>query len=282
MASSSKKKPARDIYAPEAATLSRTQMMTPMEKYFQVKLDSGAALGHKPGQFVEVSIPGIGEAPISISSSPGKNGTFDLVVRSAGNVTRALHGLGDGAKVGIRGPFGTHFPVDAAMKGKDLLFICGGIGLVPVRSAIQYVLDHPKDYGPVTILIGTRTPSDRLFIDELESWKKRKQVALLETVDRRDASWKGPEGVITTLMPQLKIKPASTAVVVCGPPIMYKFVLIQLRGMKVADDDIYVSLERHMKCGVGKCGHCQINHLYVCQDGPVFRLSDVTHLREAF
>lgn len=272
---------AKDIYCPEPATLARKADMTAHEKWFEVKLDSGRPLGHMPGQFIELSVPGIGEAPISVSSAPGRNGAFELVVRGVGNVTSALHGLPEGARLGVRGPFGTTFPVDGGMRGKDVLFVCGGIGLVPVRSAIQYVLDHRSDYGAVTILFGARSPADRLFTDETAAWAAAEGVTYMETVDRADAGWKGNVGVITTLMPRLRIDPSRTVAVVCGPPIMYKFVIIELQKIRIADENIYISLERHMKCGVGKCGHCQINGLYVCQKGPVFRYADVGDVREA-
>ena len=281
MCKCAEKKGGTSLYLPESATLTKSEEMTAHERFFELKLDSGAPLGHRPGQFVEVSVAGIGEAPISISSTPGANGSFDLVVRNVGNVSRALHGMAAGSKVGIRGPFGTHFPVDGAMKGKDILFICGGIGLVPVRSAIQYVMDNRSDYGKVTILFGARSPSDRLFTDETAEWAADEGVTYLETVDRGDEGWTGNVGVITTLMPGLDIDPENTVAIVCGPPIMYKFVIIELHGMNVTNENIYISLERHMKCGVGKCGHCQINGIYVCQDGPVFCYSDVDEVREA-
>jgi sulfite reductase subunit B len=255
--------------------------MTEHERFFEIKLDSGESLGHMPGQFVEVSVPGIGEAPISVSSTPGSNGSFELVVRNVGNVSRKMHNMAAGEKVGIRGPFGTSFPVDGAMKGKDILFICGGIGLVPVRSAIQYVLDNRADYGKVTILFGARSPADRLFTDETAKWAATEGVTYLETVDHGGPDWDGNVGVITTLMPDLEIDPANTVAVVCGPPIMYKFVIVELHKMEVKNENIYISLERHMKCGVGKCGHCQINDIYVCQDGPVFCYADVDEVREA-
>jgi NAD(P)H-flavin reductase len=271
----------KDIYLPVGATVAAAADMTASEKFFAFRFPSGKPLGHMPGQFVEVMVPGVGEAPISLSSSPTRPDTFEMVVRKCGNVSAALHALAPGSTVGIRGPFGTTFPVDKEMKGQDLLFICGGIGLVPVRSAIQYVLDHRKDYGKVTILFGTKNPAERLFAEEVKQWGAQPNTTYLETVDRGDAQWKGNVGVITTLMPKLKIDPAKTVAIVCGPPIMYKFVIIELHKMGMADGRIYVSLERHMKCGVGKCGHCQINNLYVCQDGPVFRFSDVTSIREA-
>lgn len=255
--------------------------MTKLESFFSCRLDSGEELGHMPGQFVEVSIPGIGEAPISVSSSPTRKGSFEMVVRKVGNVSEAMHGLAAGDKLFIRGPFGTSFPVDEAMKGKDIIFVCGGIGIVPVRSAIQYVLDNRDDYGRVMILFGAKTPRDRLFIEELDKWRKEKNVTFLETVDRRDESWSGPEGVITTLIPLVKVDKDKTIAVICGPPIMYKFVIIVLLDAGLREDQIYLSLERHMKCGVGKCGHCQISNIYVCQDGPVFRFSDITDIEEA-
>jgi NAD(P)H-flavin reductase len=273
----------RDIYLPEPATLVDLRLMTEHEKFFRFRIDRPGGLGHRPGQFVEVSMPGIGECPISISSSPTRNGdgTFELVVRDAGAVTAALHHLDPGARVGIRGPFGTHFPVDEAMRGKDVVFICGGIGLVPVRSAIHYVLDHRDDYGKVTVLFGARSPAERLFIGELYELKTRDDVYFQETVDVADPSWGGNVGVITTLMPPLRIDPHHTVVIICGPPIMYRFVLLELHKHQVANSDIYFSLERRMKCGVGKCGHCQINGLYACQDGPVFRYADIASVREA-
>jgi sulfite reductase subunit B len=270
-----------DIYLPSPATVGEVKTMTAMERFFSFRLDSGQPLGHMPGQFAEVSIPGIGEAPISISSSPTRVGSFEMVVRNVGNVTGAMHNLSAGDKVFIRGPFGTTFPVDDAMKGKDVLFICGGIGLIPVRSAIQYVLDNRDDYGRVMILLGAKTPSDRLFVDEFEQWRSVKNVTLLQTVDRRDENWYGAEGVITTLMPLVKIDETRTIAIICGPPIMYKFVITELLKFKLRDDQIYLSLERHMKCGVGKCGHCQINNIYVCQDGPVFKFSDIKDIEEA-
>jgi len=271
----------KDIYLPLPATVRKIKPMTKFESFFSCKLDSGKELGHMPGQFVEVSVPGIGEAPISVSSSPTRKGSFEMVVRNVGNVSDAMHRLNDGDKIFIRGPFGTCFPVNDAMKGKDIIFICGGIGIVPVRSAIQYVLDNRDDYGRVIILFGAKTPKDRLFIDELDQWRKEKNVTFLETVDHRDESWSGPEGVITTLLPLVKIDKENTVAIICGPPIMYKFVIVVLEEAGLKEDQIYLSLERHMKCGVGKCGHCQINNVYVCQDGPVFRFSDITNLGEA-
>lgn len=270
-----------DIYRPEMATVVKSEPMTALESFFELKLDSGKELGHLPGQFAEVSIFGIGEAPISISSSPTQNGSFEMVVRKAGNVTRAMHSLKPGDKVGIRGPFGTHFPVDGEMKGKDIVFVCGGLGLVPVRSAINYVLHHRGDYGDVTILFGAKGPAERLFVDEVEGWTSKGNVTYMETVDRGDEQWAGNVGVITSLMTDMSVDPRKTVAIICGPPVMYKFAIASLYKMGMVDKNIYVSLERHMKCGVGKCGHCQIGGLYVCQDGPVFKYADLAEVQEA-
>ncbi len=268
------------IYLPEPATVVKVEQMTDTEKLFELKLNSGSELGHQPGQFITISVMGIGEAPISVSSSPTKKGGFELVVRQVGRLTGALHRLTAGSHVGIRGPFGTNFPIEEA-KGKDILFVGGGIGLVPLRSFINYVLDNRDDYGRVIILFGSRNPAERLFCDELDEWTRRDDIEFLESVDRADDSWKGNVGVITTLFPKVEFEPDRTVCTIVGPPVMYKFVLLELDEQKVPYENIFLSLERRMKCGVGKCGHCQIQDLYACKDGPVFRYSDISDYREA-
>lgn len=267
-------------YLPRWAEISRIEKLTESEKLFQLRLSNGKPLGHQPGQFVEVSVMGIGEAPISISSPPVNDNSFELAVRKVGNLTNAMHRLGVGDKLGIRGPFGTNFPTEEA-KGKDILFVAGGIGLVPLRSFIKFVLEHRKDYGEVTILFGARNPSEQLFLSELEEWKGRKDIQYLETVDRADATWKGNVGVITTLFSKVHVDPSKTICVVVGPPVMYRFVIMETKAKGIPDTQIFLSLERRMKCGLGKCGHCQINNIYVCQDGPVLRYSDIFGLEEA-
>ncbi len=269
----------KDIYLPELATITKRRMLNGTELYMHLHLDSGKELEHTPGQFVEVSIAGLGEAPISISSSPTQKG-FELVVRHVGSLTKAIHKLEAGQKVGIRGPFGSTYPIEQA-KGKDLVFICGGIGLVPQRSFIRYVLDHRKDYGKVTVLIGTKCYDMRLFREEIALWQERKDMTLTETIDEAHDCWDGDVGVVTTLIPKIESDLPKSLLLVCGPPIMYKFVLMALAEAEVPEKNIYVNLERRMKCGVGKCGHCQINSLYVCQDGPVFRWSDLALVPEA-
>jgi len=267
-------------YAPVMADVTKAEKLTAKEKYFEITLPGGADLGHTPGQFVECSVLGVGEAPISISSSPTKKGAFDLVVREVGNVSAAMHKLNAGDKLGIRGPYGTGFDVEA-LKGKDVVIIGGGIGLVPLRSLINYVIDNRKDYGRLVILYGTRNPSEILFKPEIEMWKSNPDIEFHMTVDRGDADWKGNVGVITTLIPPMTFDLPNTVAAICGPPIMYKFVIMSLRSKHFANDQILVSLERHMKCGLGKCGHCQINNFYVCQEGPVFNYSRIFDVKEA-
>jgi NAD(P)H-flavin reductase len=269
-------------YVPKLGTIIKRVPMTTFETLFEIKLDDGSELGHEPGQFVEVSVFGIGEAPISISSSPTKKKTFELCVRKLGNVTRSLHNLDVGTKVGIRGPFGKGFDAKS-MKGKDLLFIAGGLGIAPLRSLFNYVLDNRKDFGRITLLYGCKEPKELLFGDELALLASRNDVEFKPTVNwcPENEVWSGSIGVITTLIPQIQFDPEGTLAILCGPPVMYKFVIADLKTRNMPDENIIMSLERRMKCGVGKCGHCQINQIYVCKDGPVFNYSKIKGVPEA-
>lgn len=266
------------IYKPRLANIIEVKELTPREKLFTLVLEDGSPLGHQPGQFVEVSVFGIGECPISICSSPTRGPEFQLCVRAIGNVTNAIHRLRPGDVVGIRGPYGRGFPVEEA-KGQDLLIAAGGLGMAPLRSFIQYLMDRRQDYGEIIILYGSREPKEILFKDEIDLLKGLGQCYL--TVDRGDETWDGHVGVITTLCPLVKVDPSRTVAITVGPPIMYRFVLQEFFKMGIPEERIYVDLERHMKCGVGKCGHCQINGLYVCKDGPVFNYAQIKNLPEA-
>lgn len=275
------------IYLPRLATIGDITEMTGREKLYGIALDDGTSLGQEPGQFVELSVPGVGEVPISVTSSPTKEETsFELCIRKVGNVTKVLHEMDVGDKVGVRGPFGRGFPVEL-LTGHDVLFIAGGLGIAPLRSLINYVFDRRNEFGDMTILYGCREPCSLLYEDEVEAWRNRKDVDYRETVDRcpEGARWEGNVGVITTLMPGIDIDLDTTYAVVCGPPAMYKFVLHALEKKGMPDDKIFLSLERRMKCGVGKCGHCQINghkaEYYACEDGPVFNYEDVKRYEEA-
>jgi len=270
------------IYLPTPAEILSVEALTEMEKLFVLRLPAGLSLGHEAGQFIELSVMGVGEAPISITSSPSRsNGTFELCVRAAGDLTSVLHQMAPGDKVGVRGPFGRPFPLKA-FQGKDLLFAVGGLGMAPARSVINQVLDERGKFGRISILYGCRTPGDILFTDEVEEWKARGDVEVLQSVDRDpDGEWEGNVGVITTLFPQVQVYARNTVAIVLGPPIMYRYVLMELLGKGVSEGNIWFSFERRMKCGVGKCGHCQINHMYTCIDGPSFSYSEIKNLEEA-
>lgn len=272
---------ATSIYLPTEAHIRSLRRLTKLEALFSLELPQGITLDHEPGQFLEVSVFGVGEAPISISSSPSRsNGSFELCVRRAGEVTSALHALHAGDGIGVRGPFGHGFPIQQ-FRGKDLLLAPGGLGLAPLRSLIQQVLDERHHFGRVTLLYGARHPSELLFTDELDDWAKRGDLEVHLTVDRPDEGWTGNVGVITTLFSKVQVHPRNTVAVTVGPPVMYRFVLIELLAKGIPEGNIWLSLERRMKCGVGKCGHCQMDHIFTCQDGPVFSYDLIKPLPEA-
>jgi sulfite reductase subunit B len=271
---------AADLYYPLIAKVMQVEPLTVLEKRFEIALPGNRILGHQPGQFVEVSIFGYGEAPISVCSSPTKTPTFELTVRNVGKLTDKMHQLPAGSQIGIRGPFGHGFKVED-FQGKDMLYVCAGIGLAPLKSLIDYSLARRSDFGRIIILYGTRHPSLILFRQDIEMWKSRQDVEFYMTVDRADENWKGNVGVITTLVPPLKLDVENTMATIVGPPVVYKYAVMALKAKRIPDENIYLSLERRMKCGVGKCGHCQINNTYACQDGPVFQYPQVKKLEEA-
>jgi NAD(P)H-flavin reductase len=270
------------LYLPRACEIVSVTDLTPGEKLFRVRQADGAALGHLPGQFVQVSLLGWGEAPISVASSPTRDGCFELGVRRAGSLTGAMHDLQPGDTFGIRGPFGRPFDLPR-LRGQDLLLISGGCGLAPLRSLIQYCEDRPEEFGEVSILYGAKNPEHRLFKDDLAVWEASARFACSVTVDSISGGdcFSGSVGLITALIPPLHCIPDRTVAVVVGPPAMYRAVIAELQHKGLPSDRIVVSLERQMRCGVGKCGHCTIEHLYCCQDGPVFRLDEIEHLRGA-
>jgi sulfhydrogenase subunit gamma (sulfur reductase) len=270
------------LYEPTICRIESVSDLTPTEKVFRLVRSDGRGFGHRPGQFMQVSVFGVGEAPISVSSSPTRGDYLELAVRKAGKLTIRMHELEPGDAIGLRGPFGTSFNTDA-MRGKDLLLISGGCGLAPMRALIQYVQDCRDDFGEVTILYGAKSPNDVLYKTELAAWQHSDRLRCAMTVDNvpTGTCWDGHLGLITGLIPPLEIDPTRTMAAIVGPPVMYDSVIDNLRMKGLRDEDIVVSLERHMKCGVGKCGHCAIGHLYCCIDGPVFRLNELPHLGQA-
>ena len=272
--------PSKVSYIAVPALIESVSKLTKSETFYRIQMPEGRPLNHQPGQFVQVSLFGVGEAPISVCSSPTQKQGFDLCVRRVGSVTGAMHRLAEGATVGIRGPFGTGFPV-AQLAGRDLILIAGGIGLAPLRSLINYVLDKRPEFGDVHVVYGTRSPDDILFQRDIISWSTSDIVKFHLTVDIAPGGWRGNVGVVTTLFSRLPVDSHRTSAVVVGPPVMYKFVVRELLEMGVAPDQMFLSLERRMKCGLGKCGHCQINQVYVCQEGPCFCYADLADLPEA-
>jgi len=269
-----------NIFLPREATIVSSEQATPSETHFTLKMADGQSIEYEPGQIVELSLFGYGEIPIGIASSPTRKNTFDLVVRSVGRVSGAVTKLGKGESVYVRGPLGHGFDL-TKLRGHDVLIVAGGIGLCPTRSLIQYILDRRDEFDRFVLFYGAREPSLQLFTDDLARWRTANDVEYYETVDRGDPSWTGNVGVITTLFPQVELGPETRAVI-CGPPIFYRFVVRELDMIGIPRENVFVDLERRMKCGVGKCGHCQINDKYVCVDGPVFPFADVQGLEEAF
>jgi len=271
---------AASLYRPGPARITRASSPTSFDRLLELELPGGQDLGHQPGQFVEISCLGAGEAPISVCSSPARRGRFELCIRDMGGLTSRLQLLDGGDVVGIRGPYGNGFPREA-FAGNDGLIVAGGIGLAPLRSLIEAVVDDRERYGRLTVLYGAREPSELLFTDDLARWAEDPRNEILVTVDRPDHAWKGNVGVVTTLFPQVKLGPPDRLMAaVVGPPVMYRFVLAELQQASVPEGHIFVSLERRMKCGVGKCGHCQIDNCVVCVDGPVFTGTQVLAFHE--
>lgn len=268
-------------YIPIMAEIQSIEALTARESLFKVILPE--PLNHRPGQFVMVGLPGIGECAISISNGPENGKLLEMVIRKAGNVTGVLHQLKASDMISIRGPFGSGFHLDD-FRHKDIVIIAGGLGLVPLRSLITPIMDHKSDYGIVHIIIGSRTPREALFRHQIQQWKKHSDVHITELVDDTDfQDWDGGTGLVTEPVGQLAIDEKNTLLVLCGPPVMYKFVLLEFKMyFNIPDDQIFVDLERRMRCGLGKCGHCQINHVYCCKEGPVFRYSQLSELPEAF
>ena len=269
-----------DNLIPMIGVVTEIRRDTPDIKTFRVeKPEGGKCFEHMPGQCAMLSIPGVGEAMFSITSSPTVKDYQEFSIKKCGCLTDWLHAMEVGQQIMIRGPFGKHFPVEDALKGKDLLFIAGGVGLAPLHSVINYVLDNRDDYGKVDIVYGSRSKDDLLDIDEIQSsWmdpKNNMDVHL--TIDRPQEGWDGHVAFVPTYVEELGFDPNKT-VLVCGPPIMIKFVLQALTKLGFKKEQVYTTMELRMKCGLGKCGRCNIGDKYVCKDGPVFRFDELDEL----
>ena len=271
-----------NLYRPSLARIVRIHKMVEDHYVFTLRFeDDGLAdtFSHRPGQFIMLSVPGTGEAPISISSPPTRRGVLELCVRRTGRVTDALYRLRMNDSVGVRGPYGNGYPLED-MYGDDLLLIAGGLGMAPIRSLLWYALDEREKFRRVILMYGGRDPGSMLFRDELTSLTDRSDLECLLTVDHADAGWDHYEGRLPQLFDRVSIDADRTHAAVCGPPIVYRFVLERLLDLGFSKDRILMSLERRMKCGVGTCGHCGIGAKYACTDGPIFTYWDALNLPE--
>jgi sulfhydrogenase subunit gamma (sulfur reductase) len=249
-------------------------------KLFQIELN-GQLFDYQPGQFAFVSAFGVGEAPFGLASTTARTPHLEFAINRIGTVTTALHRLEPGAVVGVRGPLGNSFPLDE-MRGKDLLGLGGGIGGAPLRPVIHTVLDNRADYGRLTILWAARKPSLLVFTDEYDSWQSAPNTGLHLTVDEGDKTWTGNVGLITQLLEDVAPSPDNTVAIICGPPIMIKFVILGLKTLGFADEQMIMTLEAKMKCGIGKCGRCNMGEKFVCLHGPVFSYAEVSRFWESF
>lgn len=270
-------------YLPHPARIIRTLPQISDHQLFQIRFEEqelAESFTYRAGQFVMLSVIGTGEAPFSISSSPSRQGNIELCVRRIGHVTDALFKLRPNALVGIRGPYGNGFPVDK-LEGNNLLLIAGGLGMAPLRSLLWYALDNRSKFKNVTLMYGAKNPDDMLFKYELLNLIDRADVKCLLTVDADESGiWKAHVGVVTTLFDYAEIDPDETYAAICGPEIMFRFVLDELLKRNFSKDRILMSLERNMQCGVGKCGHCMVGYKYTCLDGPIFTYWDAINLPE--
>jgi len=273
-----------NLYLPKVAVIDRVMPEIAEVKSFywrfEDKTEQERFRKFRPGQFAQVSLFGVGEFPTSLPASPTEDEIF-FTVRKVGSCTGALHELDCGDKFAIRGPYGNGFPMEQYY-GKNLVFVAGGIGLIPLRSAIVYALKNREKYERIQIFHGSKTPKELMYVCTLKSWEKMPGVEGYLTVDRADESWNGHVGVVGSLFkkPGVQVPVENTMAFVCGPPIMFRFVIKDLLSMGFDQNNIVSTLERYMKCGVGKCGHCCIGTAYVCVDGPVFTYKQIKQLGE--
>ncbi len=273
----------QDPLIPVVGVVTNVRRDTPDVKTFRVVgLDGKKPFEHMPGQCAMLSIPGVGEALFSITSSPTNKEFLEFSIKKCGCVTEVLHAIEPGQQITIRGPYGKNFPVDTVFKGKDLLFIGGGIGLAPLRSVINYVRDNRADYGKVAIIYGARSADDLVDIDEIKNeWVNEPDFNVYLTIDREQEGWDGHVGFVPSYAKELNIPNTYTAVL-CGPPIMIKFTLAGLLELGFEKKDVYTTLELRMKCAVGKCGRCNVGDKFVCKDGPVFCMTELDELPDEY
>ena len=264
-------------YLPKEAIIEKIESFTPEIKLYTFKLANNQKFEFIPGQFVMVSSLGYGEAPFGIASSPFKKDNFKICVRKVGGVTKALDKLEVGCYSGIRGPYGNGFPLKE-LEGKDIILAAGGTGIAPIVSLVEYLTTLRPKFGKIYLLYGAKTPSDLLFSSEFKRWSKSIELCL--TVNQPDRKWQQKVGLITGLCKIIEVDCQKTKAIMCGPPVMYQAMTSELKKIGIKENNIYVSLERRMRCGIGKCQHCVFGTKYVCQDGPIFKYSEISNLPE--
>ena len=264
---------------PKVGVITNVRKDTPDVKTFRVVGTDGKKLfEHMPGQCAMVSIPGVGEAMFSITSSPTNKEFMEFSIKKCGCLTSWLHQMEEGQQVTVRGPYGNGFPVEGAFKNKNMLFIAGGIGLAPLRSVINYIRDNRENYGTVDIVYGSRSMDDLVDFEEIQKeWKNEKDFNVYLTIDRAQEGWDGHVGFVPAYVKEENI-PTDRTAVLCGPPIMIKFTLQALLELGFDKKQVYTTLEFRMKCGIGKCGRCNVGDKYICKDGPVFRMDELQEL----
>ena len=273
----------QDILVPHVGIITDITQETPDVKTFRVNAPGGGKLfEHMPGQCAMVCVPGVGEGMFSITSSPTNKEYMEFSIKRCGLLTEYLHGLSVGDEITVRGPYGNNFPVDTELKGKNLLFIAVGIGLAPLRSVINYCIDNRQDYGTIDILYGSRSADDLVKLKEIkEKWMNTEGVNVYLTIDREQEGWDGHVGFVPAYLKEIDFSTDKIGLI-CGPPIMIKFVLQGMKELGFTDDQVYTTLELRMKCGVGKCGRCNIGSKYVCKDGPVFRFDQIEEMPDEY
>jgi NAD(P)H-flavin reductase len=266
-----------NVYLPHIAIIEKIIDETPGVRTFHFNFkdeELREEFTFDSGQFGEYSILGIGEAPFCISSSPTRRDHLEFAAQGVGRLTNALHRLSVGAEIGFRGPYGNSFPLDF-LKGKNLVFIGGGIALAPLRSLIWNVIDNRDKYKNIDIIYGARSSADLCFKYDLDAWEKDETVSMATTVDKSDENWTGREGFVPQVLEQVAPSPDNAVAIVCGPPIMIRFTFPVLEKLGFTPEQIITTLEKRMKCGIGKCGRCNIGNIYVCRDGPVFTYAQI-------
>ncbi|MBN1913702.1 MAG: FAD/NAD(P)-binding protein [Candidatus Omnitrophica bacterium] len=266
-----------NIYRPIEATLEDVITESPNIKTFVLSLKE--PFEFRTGQFIELTLPGIGEAPFTPSSDPNIKDKIDVTIMSVGKVTSILHNSHKGISLGVRGPYGKGYPLDK-FEGKDILIVGGGVGLAPLRSLLFSLFAQIDKYNKVVLRYGARTGGDIIYKDAIAQWGKKKKVDVVTTVDVGDPQWKGNVGLVTTILKDLPVDLKKAVAIVCGPPIMMKFVTLKLLDLGFKPPDIYLSMEKNMSCGLGKCGHCRLGSYYACKDGPVFTYEQVKDLHD--